>query len=93
MKAFALILVCSLACVACTRTLKTLSDGQPGYVIVCDVRWERCMDELERLCRGMRAAIISERVQEVNRRPNWIDTDAVHPKFNNTYVVEARCIL
>ena len=85
MKAFALCLLCSLVCVTCARPLKTLSDGQPGYVITCDTFRERCLEEITLSCRGKGYTIVTERAEEMHT------TGWVSPKFSNRYWIEARC--
>ena len=97
MKTIALVLLCSLACVACAKPLKTLSDGQPGYAVHCETFRERCIDEISLMCKGKGYMIISERAQEVNLMPPFwpgrgiIDTGGVHPSFNSRYWMEVRC--
>ena len=91
MKTFALALLCSLACMACAKPLKTLSDGQPGYAIHCETVRTRCIDEITRLCRGKGYIIVTERAQESSLPPGWEDTGAVLSKFNSRYWMEARC--
>jgi len=97
MKIFTLALLCALACTACAKPLKTLSDGQPGYAIHCETVRQRCLDEIALLCRGKGYMIVTERAQEVNIKPDWVDAGlmydpgGVHPKFNSRYWMEMRC--
>ena len=91
MKACAFVFLCSLVCMACAKPLQTLSDGQPGYAIYCDTVRTRCIDEITRLCRGKSYMIVTERANEVHQDLSWVDTGAVHPKFNSRYWMEARC--
>ena len=88
MKTIALALLCSLVCTACSKPLKTLSDGRPGYVITCDKVQTRCIDEITRLCRGKSFIIVTERAQEIN--PAGV-LEGVHRAYNNLYWMEARC--
>ena len=96
MKTYALVLVCSLICAACAKQLKTLSDGQPGYAVNCETVRERCMKEIALLCRDKNYMIVTERADEWTLPLGWIDTSwmdsgAVHPKFNSRYWMEVRC--
>jgi hypothetical protein len=91
MKAFSLVLLCSLACAACAKQLTTLSDGQPGYAVNCETVRQRCFDEIALLCRDKSYMIVTERAQEWRLPLDWIDTGAVHPKFNSRYWMEVRC--
>jgi hypothetical protein len=91
MKLFTLVLVCSLVCVACSRPLRTLSDGQPGYFLTCDTLRERCLKESALICRGKGYYIVSERAQETRQDIDWTDTGAVNSKFNSRYWMEIRC--
>jgi len=71
--------------------LKTLSDGQPGYVVTCDTLRERCLNEIALMCQG-KAYIVTERAEEHSRLPlGWLDTGAVRPNFNSRYWMEVRC--
>ena len=90
MKTFALVLVCSLVCVACARPLKTLSDGQPGYFLTCDTLRERCLKEISLMCRGQGYTIVTERADETRQDIDWVDSGAV-AKFNSRYWMEVRC--
>ena len=87
MKTCMLVLLCSLACVACARPLKTLSDGQLGYVVYCEVSRTPCVRDIALLCRDKRSKIISERADEV--RPEGVLLD--RPVFHNRYWMEVRC--
>ena len=87
---YTLVLLCSLACVACTRPLKTLSDGLPGYVVTCDTLRKRCLEEISLMCRDKGYTIITERAQEVRQDVDWVDRGAV-AKFNSRYWMEVRC--
>ena len=91
MRTFALVLMCSLVSAACAKPLTTLSDGRPGYAVNCETVRTRCMKEIALLCQGKSPMIVSERAQEVNLPLEWIDTGAVHPKFNSRYWMEVRC--
>jgi hypothetical protein len=91
MKMFALVLLCSLLCAACAKPLTTLSDGNPGYAVYCDTVRTRCIDDIERLCRGKGYMIVSERAQESTQPLGWIDSGGVSSKFNSRYWMEARC--
>ena len=91
MKIFSLVLFCSLVCVACSRPLRTLSDGQPGYVVTCDTVRERCIKEIVLACRGKSYAIVAERAQELILPTEWVDTGGNPAKFNSRYWMEARC--
>jgi hypothetical protein len=85
MKTYALVLLCALACSSCARQMTTLSDGQPGYVVYCEVTREFCMDEIIRLCRNKSYMLVSERAREVRPEGFW------DRRFNNQYWMEARC--
>jgi len=91
MKTFALVLVCSLACAACARPLKTLSDGQPGYQVTCDTVRERCLKEISLICEGKSYNIVTERAQEYRPPLGWNDSGSMLPKFNSRYWMEVRC--
>jgi len=82
-----LVFFCVLACASCARPLKTLSDGQLGYVVYCEVSREPCRQDIALLCRGKGAKIISERADEV--RPEGAPVD--RPSFHNRYWMEVRC--
>ena len=91
MKKLALVLLCALLCASCAKKVTTLSDGKPGYAVHCETVRQRCMDEIALLCRGKSHMIVTERAQEVFLPLDWIDTGAVHHKFNSRYWMEVRC--
>ena len=95
MKTFTFVLLCSLASVACARPLKTLSDGQPGYVVTCDTLRERCIDEISLMCRGKGYVIVAERADEIRLDILWttrtIPPGWVHASYNSRYWMEVRC--
>jgi hypothetical protein len=91
MKMFARVLLCSLVCAACATPLTTLSDGKLGYAVYCETIQERCMKTIALLSQEKNYMIVSERAQESSLPLDWVDTGAVHPKFNSRYWMEVRC--
>jgi hypothetical protein len=92
MKKLALVLLCSLICASCAKKpLTTLSDGRPGYAIHCETFRQRCLDEIERLCKSTDYKILKERAQESSLPVGYRDVGAVHPQFNSRYWMEVRC--
>ena len=90
MKTFALVLLCSLTCIACSKKVITLSDGKPGYAVNCETVRQRCLDEIALLCHGKSPMIVTERAQEYRQSLDWVDTGGV-AKFNSRYWMEVRC--
>ena len=88
MKTFALVLLCSLVCVACAKPLTRLSDGQAGYAVYCEIFRDRCMDEIARLCRDKSYMIIAEHADEIvnPERPDW-----ARATYRSRYWIEVRC--
>ena len=87
MKTCMLVLLCVLACASCTRPQKTLSDGQLGYAVYCEVSRTPCMRDIVLLCRDKNYTIVTERADEV--RPEG--APAERAIFHNRYWMEARC--
>ena len=94
MKTYVLALLCALACTSCTKQMTTLSDGQPGYVVHCEMSRARCIEDIALLCQGKNYMIISERTKEPGRTYTWPspgqNTAGWHTSARQ-FLVEARC--
>ena len=94
MKIYVFALLCTLASVACTKQLTTLSDGQSGYAVHCETSRTRCIENIALLCKGKSHVIISERTKEPGQTYTWPTPGQNTAGWNTSprqYWMEARC--